>query len=60
MGYESRVQYGGCKSRLWTYERLTEAFETEQFGYFDIKKHPEKLRFKFLIANELVKFIDEI
>ena len=26
----------GVLSRIWAYERLTEAFETAQFGYFDV------------------------
>ena len=35
-GYEGSSEYGGRTSRIWAYERLIEAFETAQFGYFDI------------------------
>ena len=35
-GYEGSSDYGGRTSRIWAYERLIEAFETAQFGYFDI------------------------
>ncbi len=35
-GYEGSLEYGGRTSRIWAYERLIEAFETAQFGYFDI------------------------
>ena len=35
-GYEGSSEYGGRTSRMWAYERLIEAFETAQFGYFDI------------------------
>ena len=35
-GFEGSSEYGGRTSRIWAYERLIEAFETAQFGYFDI------------------------
>ena len=35
-GYEGSSEYGGRTSRIWAYERLIEAFETAQFGYFDV------------------------